>query len=459
MANTLKVREKVGYATGDFACCLIWQTISIYLLYYCTNVAGIGTAEAVSILSITKLIDGCTDILMGFIVDRTHTRFGKVRPYLLTMGLPLAASTVMLFTVPQSLSLHGKLIWIFVCYNLVTTVFYTAINVPYSSMHCFLTDDSEERSRLSILRLIFAFASQVLINAVVFSLVRRLGGGDINDQGGWTKAMIVIGSACFLLTLVTFFNTKERVAGGATDGSRVSTRDSLASILRNKYLLILLAATLSTFTSGALYAGSAAYYAQFILKNVDATGLITNAVTAAQVLSLIFIVPVLLKHFQKHLIYRIGAAALALSYLAGSIRPDNLPMLLVLNAIKGVAQGATGSMLYAMCADAVDYGEWKTGVSSAGLGVAMVQCLGKFGMAIGTALLGVILGQGGFVATAAAQAPAGRAALIASYTWIPGIFMCVTWLIMAAYRLDREYPQIIRELKERRAAGKGKGKV
>ena len=140
MANTLKVREKAGYATGDFACCLIWQSITIYLLYYCTTVAGIETAAAVSILSVSKLIDGCTDILMGFIVDRTHTRFGKVRPYLLTMGLPLAVSVVMLFSVPQGLSVHGKLIWIFVCYNLVTTVFYTALNVPYASMHCFLTD-------------------------------------------------------------------------------------------------------------------------------------------------------------------------------------------------------------------------------------------------------------------------------------------------------------------------------
>ena len=452
MTNPLKAREKNGYATGDFACCLIWQSISIYLLYYCTNVAGIETAAAVSILSISKLIDGCTDILMGFIVDRTRSRFGKVRPYLLTMGLPLAASTVMLFTVPQSFSVHGKLVWIFVAYNLVTTVFYTALNVPYSSMHCFLTDDSAERSRLSILRLIFAFASQVLINAVVFTLVRKLGDGNVNDQDGWNRAMIVIGAACFALTLVTFFSTKERVSGGATSGERrVTVRASLGSILRNRYLLILLAATLSTFTAGALYSGSAAYYAQFILHNVDATGLITNAVTAAQVLSLIFIVPFLIKRFEKHLLYRTGAVMLAVCYLTSYIRPDNLTLLLTLNAVKGAAQGATGSMLYAMCADAVDYGEWKTGVSSAGLGIAMVQCLGKFGMGLGTALLGFILGRGGFVATAAAQDAAGQAALVAAYTWIPGIFMVLTWAIMAGYRLDREYPTIIRELQQRRA--------
>ena len=458
MANTLKTREKIGYATGDFASCLIWQSITIYLLYYCTNVAGIETAAAVSILSVSKFIDGFTDILMGFIVDRTKTRFGKVRPYLLTMGLPLAISTVMLFTVPASLSTHGKLVWVFVAYNLVTSVFYTALNVPYSSMHCFLTGDSEERSRLSILRLIFAFASQVLINAVVFSLVRRLGGGELGDQAGWTRAMIVIGACCFLLTLVTFFNTKERVSGGATGGGSVTVRDSLGSILRNKYLLILLAATLSTFTAASLYSGSAAYYAQFILKDVDATGLITNAVTAAQVVSLIVIVPQLIKRYKKRMIYRLGSGALAVCYLASCIRPDNLPALIALNIVKGAAQGCSGSMLYAMCADAVDYGEWKTGVSSAGLGVAMVQCLGKFGMGLGTALLGVILSFGGFAATAEAQTAGGTAALVAVYTWLPGLFMVLTWSIMALYRLDAEYPRIIAELKERReAAARKKG--
>ena len=449
MANTLKTREKIGYATGDFASCLIWQSITIYLLYYCTNVAGIETAAAVSILSVSKFIDGFTDILMGFIVDRTRTRFGKVRPYLLTMGLPLAASTVMLFTVPSGFSVHAKLVWIFVAYNLVTSVFYTALNVPYSSMHCFLTDDSEERSRLSILRLIFAFASQVLINAVVFSLVRRLGGGELTAQAGWTRAMIVIGTGSFVLALVTFFNTKERVSGSSANGS-VTVRESLGSIARNKYLLILLAATLSTFTSASLYSGSAAYYAQFVLHNVDATGLITNAVTAAQVLSLIFIVPQLIKRLPKRDVYRVGAAALAVCYLASCIRPENLYVLIVLNVVKGVAQGFGSPMMYAMCADAVDYGEWKTGISSAGLGVAMVQCLGKFGMGLGTALLGVILGIGGFQATADVQTAGGQAALIAAYTWIPGLFMVLTWAIMAWYKLDKEYPRIIQELKARR---------
>lgn len=446
--SELRIREKAGYAAGDFASCLIWQTISIYLLFYLTNVAGVDNASAVSIVSATKLIDGCSDILMGFLVDRTRTRFGKSRPYLLTMGLPLALSCVLLFSVPQGLSEKYALVWIFVCYNLVTTVFYTALNVPYCSLHIFMTDDPGQRSRLSILRLIFAFAAQVLINASVFDLVRALGGGDVKSRAGWTGALIVIGAACFLLSLVTFASTKERVAPAS---ARVPVRASLSSIVRNKYLLILLAATLSTFTAGALYSGSAAYYAAFILRDVDATGSITNAVTVCQVLSLIFVIPFLIRRFSKRNIYRMGAAGLAVCYLLSCIRPDDIALLLALNAVKGLAQGATGSMLYSMCADAVDYGEWKTGVSAAGLGSAMVQCFGKFGMALGTALLGLILDSGGFAAAASEQSASGRAALIGTYTYVPGIFMVITFLVMAFYRLDADIPRITDELRKRRS--------
>ena len=451
-SSILPVREKVSYALGDFACCLIWQSISVYLLYYFTNVAGVPTADAVRIISISKILDGITDILMGFVIDRTKSRFGKVRPYILTMGLPLGLSTILLFSVPSGLSIGGKLIWIFVCYNLVTTVFYTALNVPYSSFHCFLTDDSDERARLSNIRLVFAYAAQVLINGSVFFLVRKLGGGELADQNGWTKAFLIIGIACFLLTLVTFFGTKERVSGESSGSGRpsVTILDSLRSVGQNKYLLMILATSLCSFMQSAIGMGAAAYFAQFILKNVDATGSITNAQSIAQVLTLIFVTPVLLRHFKKHTLYQASTILMIISFFGSALAPDKLPLILAMNALKGIAFAGTTTMIYGMCADAIDYGEWKTGINSAGLGTAMMQGLGKFGMGIGTYILGLILDFGGFEASAAVQTASGEAALIGCYTWIPGIFLVVTFLIMLAYHLDREYPAIIRELNKRR---------
>ena len=189
---------------------------------------------------------------------------------------------------------------------------------------------------------------------------------------------------------------------------------------------------------------------KFVLRDVDAVAAITNATTIAQVLSLVFISPVLIRHFQKRQIYLFGSILLVLAYLCSAIRPDNMTVLLVLNAVKGVANGATGPMVYAMCADAVDYGEWKDGFSSAGLGTAMVQCVGKLGMAAGTMVLGLILNGGGFVATSVIQTPQGQNALISVYTWVPALFIACGATIMCFYRLDRRYPDIIRELRGRR---------
>ena len=448
--QALRVREKVGYAFGDFASCLIWQTISIYLLFCFTNVAGVEQGAAMAIISASKIIDGLTDILMGFIIERTRTRFGKVRPYLLTMGLPLAVSLVMLFSVPASMGNHGKLIWIFVSYNMVTSVFYTALNVPYSGMHNFLTDDSMERSRLSILRLIFAYAAQTLINSITLLLVRGLGDGTETGQAGWTGAMIVIGTASFALALVTFFTTRERVGSSEDEAGRPSARVAMRSILRNRYLLLLLAAMLFSFTANALGSGAAAYYAESVLRDVDATAHLTNASTIAMVLGLIFIVPFVLKRFSKRAIYQTGIAAMALAGLLSSVAPDSLPLLVVMNAVKGLAMGATSSMIYAMFADAVDWGEYHTGIRTAGLGTGLLQCMGKFGIALGTALMGMVLAAGGYSAGAETQTDGGLAALIAVYTWIPGVILILSLGIMFGYTLDRYYPEVARKLRERR---------
>ena len=432
--QSLKTREKVGYAFGDFSSCLIWQSISIYLLFYFTNVAGVEQGAAIAIISISKFIDGFTDILMGFIIEKTHTRFGKVRPYLLTMGLPLAVSTVLLFSVPASLSTN-----------------YTALNVPYSGMHNFLTDDSMERSRLSVLRLIFAYAAQTLVNSTMLVLVRGFGDGAETSQAGWTGAMVVIGTASFLLALVTFFNTRERVGSGmAEDGSMTTARASARSVLRNRYLLLLLAITLFSFSANALCSGSAAYYAESVLYDVNATAHLTNASTIAMVLGLVFIVPFVLKRFPKRTIYQAGVAASAAACIMSCIAPASLPLLIAMNAVKGLAMGATSSMIYAMCADAVDWGEYRTGIRAAGLGTGLLQCMGKFGIGLGTALMGAVLAAGGFSAGAAEQTGRGIGALIAVYTWIPGAILALSLGIMFLYHLDKLYPEVARALRERR---------
>lgn len=447
----LRTTEKVGYAFGDFACCLIWQTISVYLLYYLANVAGIDSADAIRIISLSKLIDGATDVLMGFVIDRTRSRFGHVRPYILTMGLPLAVSTVLLFSMPAGMAMQSRLLWIAVWYNLVTTVFYTALNVPYSSMHIFLSDSTEERGRLSVLRLIFAYAAMVLVNAGVFVLVRGLGDGTLQSQTGWTRTILVIGAAQFLLTLVTFFTTRERVAASPSGGREPSVRVSIGSILRNRYLLLLFAAELIAFATSGLTAGSAVYYAQFVLGNEETVGLMNNASMITQVICLILVVPRLMKRWPKGLLYQSGTALMVLACLLNALFPAAFACVLAANILKGAALAVCGPLIYAMCADAIDYGEWKTGVQAAGLGTAILQCCVKIGLALGTALMGIVFRWGGFEATAAEQTADGIRSLVVSYALLPALFFALSVVVMLFYRLDKIYPDFIGELKARRA--------
>jgi GPH family glycoside/pentoside/hexuronide:cation symporter len=160
--------------------------------------------------------------------------------------------------------------------------------------------------------------------------------------------------------------------------------------------------------------------------------------------------PILIRRFRKRQIFLAGSFLLVLAYLCGTLRPDSLALILAVNVVKGLANGATGPMVYAICADAVDYGEWKDGFSSAGLGTAMVQCVGKLGMAVGTAVLGGILSAGGFAATAAEQTAGGQQALISVYTWVPALFILCSGVIMFFNRLDFRYPEIIADLRVRR---------
>ena len=187
------------------------------------------------------------------------------------------------------------------------------------------------------------------------------------------------------------------------------------------------------------------------MHDVDAVTHLTNASTIAMVLGLIFIVPVLLKYFPKRVIYQLSILITSAAYLLSCVAPESLTLLIVMNALKGLAMGASSSMLYAVSADAVDWGEFRTGIRTAGLGTALVQCIGKFGIGIGTGLMGIILSTGGYVANTAVQSSGELRALIAVYTWIPGLILILSLTLMTAYDLDRVYPEVAKTLKERRS--------
>src|SRR4051812_25749271 len=204
--DKLPIREKLAYGFGDLASVLYWQTFMVYLTYFYTDVFGL-TAAATGALMLSRNFDALLDPIVGMAADRTNTRWGKFRPYLLWFCVPFAVVGVLTFTVPN-FSMSGKIIWAWVTYNALMLL-YTAINIPYTAMLGVLTPDPADRTKLSSIKFVFAFAAGMIVSATVLPMSKALGGDD--PARGWQLSFVVIGIAAIAFFLITFFNTRERV--------------------------------------------------------------------------------------------------------------------------------------------------------------------------------------------------------------------------------------------------------
>lgn len=188
----LSFLERFAYGIGDYAGNLVYSAISAFLLVYYTNVVGASAAAAASIIAISKIFDGISDLVMGYIIDHTHSKWGKARPWIARLCVPLAVCTVLMFTVPASFVGKTQLAYMFLTYNLVSTIFYTGINVPYATLNGLMTTNQYERGLLGNFRNLLATAGTMTINTVVLKMTAAFGGGDVYSQKGWTLTFIVL---------------------------------------------------------------------------------------------------------------------------------------------------------------------------------------------------------------------------------------------------------------------------
>lgn len=184
--------ERFAYGIGDYAGNLVYSAISAFLLVYYTNVVGASAAAAASIIAISKIFDGISDLVMGYIIDHTHSKWGKARPWIARLCVPLAVCTVLMFTVPTAFVGKTQLAYMFLTYNLVSTIFYTGINVPYATLNGLMTTNQYERGLLGNFRNLLATAGTMTINTVVLKMTAAFGGGDVYSQKGWSLTFVVL---------------------------------------------------------------------------------------------------------------------------------------------------------------------------------------------------------------------------------------------------------------------------
>lgn len=441
-----KVLERFSYGCGDFGCNIIYTAMSVYLMFYYTDYAGVSSAAVGVIMLISRVFDGISDIIMGVIVDRTKSRFGKARPWLLRMCIPFAVSGVLLFSVPTTWPSAAKLVYVFITYNLVSTIIYTAINVPYSALNALMTQDPYERSVLSIFRNLLATAGTLVINTFTLPLVEMFG----NNASAWTKAFVLLGALSVVAFLINFFGTTERVRPAVKDGKveDVPFAKGVKALFQNKYWIMITGMLALFFLMYSVNGGATVYYAKDILGDKDLVATINGIFNVVQIVSMFFIA-MLVKRFAKRNVFALGlvfdiVGMLVLNYSGGAMN-----LIVVSSVIRGIGNACGGATMWAMVSDTIDYGEWKTGYRTEGLVNSACSFGYKIGNGIGSALLGLILELGGYVGEAAVQTTEALVSIEICFVWIPIIVYVCGLIIMKFWHLDKEFSGIIADLQKR----------
>jgi glycoside/pentoside/hexuronide:cation symporter, GPH family len=437
-------REKISYGVADMGFNFYWANIATFLMIFYTDVFGISAAAAGSMLFAIKIVNAFTDPVIGAVADRTQTRFGKFRPYLIWMALPLVVAGVVTFSTPP-LSGAGKLAWAFATYLLLMTC-YTGINIPYNALSGVMSGDPQERTTINGLRFIFAFGGSMLVTAATPFLVKVLGGS--NERLGWPLTMAVWGVAASALFAVTFLNTRERIA--PPPSQRPQVRQDVKDLAHNRPWLVLFFLALIIMITITLRSSTAVYYFKYY---VGRPGLIAAFVPAymASAAAGASLTPVLTRFMdKKRLLILLMSATGVLSMGFFFIPKDRIAWMFALQILTGLVLGPKSPLAFAMYADTADFNEWRTGRRATALTFAAATFSQKLGTALAAAVMGWLFAILGYVANVA-QTTRSINGILMLMSFIPAAFAFLASAIMLFYKLDnRQMARIQVELAQRK---------
>ncbi|HPR57545.1 MAG TPA: MFS transporter [Bacteroidales bacterium] len=391
MSTKLSLTEKIGYGLGDTASHFVWDMVGFWILIFYTDTYGISAAAAGTIMLIARIWDMISDPIMGIIADRTNTRKGKFRPYILWMALPYSVIAVLTFTTPD-FGNTGKIIYAGTTYFLLMTVF-TAINLPYSSLGAVMTDDSYERAGLNSFRFIFAFTGQLIVTGTALYLARYFGGD--NQAKGYQYTLLLFASVSFVLFMITFKTTKERIQ--PPPQQKQNLKEDLINLFKNRPWVVLFFVGIISFVMFAMQNLAIAYYFKYYISDEQGVQLFNVVGTIALILGIPLSKP-LSKRFGKRNVYITSSLLSGLFfisiYLPGS---QNTTTIYILNTLAKFTYAPAVPLLWTMLADTADYSEWKTGRRATGLVFSAATFAQKAGWGIGGALAGWLLAMYEFV--------------------------------------------------------------
>ncbi len=445
IATPLPWREKISYGLADMGFNFYWANIATFLMMFYTDVYGISAAAAASMMFVIKIVNAFTDPLIGAVADRTSTRFGKFRPYLVWMALPLAGAGVLTYTTPD-LGADGKLAWAYGTY-LLMMVCYTCINIPYNALSGVMSAEPQERSTINGLRFIFAFAGSMLVTAATPAMVVWLGAGD--EQRGWQLTMLAWGVLASLLFAATFFNTRERIAPPPRQQTRV--RDDLRDLAGNRPWMVLFFLALIIMVSITLRTTTAAYYFKYVVARPELLASFLPAYMAAAAAGAA-LTPVMTRFIDKKTLMMVLMSLTALLSAAFFfVGPEQITAMYALQIALGLVLGPKSPLAFSMYADTADYNEWRNGRRATAMTFAAATFSQKLGTALAVAVIGMVFTQLGYVPNAA-QSSGSQAGIVWLMSIIPAVFALLAVAVMFFYNLDSgKLRQIQADLSARKA--------
>ena len=454
--------ERLGYGSGQLGMNAINAVLGSFLTIYFTNAALLDAGIIASIIAVSKVFDGISDLIMGNIVDRTKSRFGKARVWMMRMCIPFAVTTVLLFSVPSNWPDMAKYVYVFILYNLVNAVCYTAMLVPYYSMISLMTKNAYERGMLGNVQQIFQTLANVVINSIFIAMLTAFtdNAENIYTQRAFTITMIIISAAMAVLSLICFFTTKERVKDEAPGGeTKENAQDgpgqgsaaanpiaAFKALITNRYWVVMFFAMFVIFFVIIMYSVGNVYYCQYVYGDMSRYSWMSNAISVAQ-FAIMFVTPFFMKKFGKANIYKAGIALMTLGFLGFGLFADSLPTIIFFNVLKGLGLGMSGGMAMGMVADTITYSRLKSGIDPVGMGNAAMSASQKLGLGLGTAVLGWVMDAAGFDAALDTQGIAQPESVVTAiqflYNWLP-VIMCAIVLValLFLYDIEKKLPEM-----------------
>lgn len=415
---------------------------------------GIDISSIGIILLLSRLLDGVSDIMVGMLVDRTRSPYGRQRVWLLRAAIPFMIALVMLYAVPLDWEYGWKLVYVFISYNIAITVIYTCTNLPYGSLSASITQDYGERAKLSIYRMLMAAAGGSFAGAATLYIVEFLQNTFFDGQRtqlAWVITMTLYGVMAVILIYFVVANTRERTncRNGEDTEAVPDKKDILIGIselFKNRYWIFLTVGCLALWAAEAAAGAAGTYYSQYFLGDPKIIGVYSLYGTIVRLLLLFFVAPIIMVRWGKRNSVLFGIAFVLLSYALRLLFPYSHEMNLVITLINGVGQAFTWTGMFAMIPDTVEYGEFRFHVRREGLLFAGATFLMKVASGVGPAITTLFVSSAGYVNGADVQNAQTMMAILYSTTLIPALLYLVCIGSLLAYRLDKEYPEILKAL-------------